>query len=276
VKDVQQSSSPAEITQKFIQITDEWWGSYTYRAFNISRTSTTSLEHYTTADIHSIFRVYVPKKTYSIAGQDDVQTNAQTTVHQLPSRTPGESGEYEKTMSYVIQTRQGKVIVIDGGYQTGNYDGKYLFAYLQRITGKAKPHVDAWFMTHPHADHFAAFLSVASLYASQITVDAVYHRFPTVAEGQKYHYNVDATSFQKYNDKLATHTAKLKNAKGESTPLIQVNSRPSGKCNSMFDFDEVHIVNLLTCEDNYWAIDNITTKFSGTLEENGKSYTNKP
>ncbi len=274
--DAPQATRPDNTTQNFLEITEEWWGNYIRRSFTLSRTNKASMVNVTTEEIHDIFRIYVPKKTTTIEGLSDEETNATTKIHQLPSRTPIDGGDYEKTMSYILESREGKIIVIDGGYQTGNHDGKYLFAYLQRITGKAKPHVDAWFFTHPHADHFAAYLTVANLYANQITVDAAYHRFPTAAQAEKYHNKTaDPTAFGKYYDKLVTHTAKLKTAKGETTPLIEVNARHTGKCNSSFDFDEIHIDILLTCEDAYWAIDNITTKYSGTLEQNGKSYTSR-
>ncbi len=266
-----QAASQPNATGNVIYVTEEWWGDYTLRAFNISRTTQKDMTNYTTEDIHSVFRVYVPKKTFSIEGLSDEKTNAQTKIHQLPSQTPLD-GDYEKMMSYIIQTREGKIIVIDGGCPTDDLDGDYLFAYLQRITGKAKPHVDAWFFTHLHADHFGAYLSVAANHYKEITVDAVYHRFPTTEEMEKYLYNFDIASYNKYMDKMISHTAKLKTADGKQTPMICVNARHTGKCNSTFDFDEVHIDILLTVEDVYWGADNITEKYTGDLENNAKVY----
>ncbi len=266
-----QSAQQPVASSNVIQVTEEWWGDYALRAFNISKTTACDMTDYTTEEMHCIFRVYVPKKPLHIEGLSDAQTNAKTMIHQLPSRTPLE-GDYEKMMSYIIQTREGKIVVIDGGCPTSNLDGNYLFAYLQRITGKAKPHVDAWFFTHAHLDHFGAYLSIAATHSKEITVDAVYHRFPTMEEMEKYLYKFDLATYQKYIDKIVSHTAKLKTAKGEPTPLISINSRHSGKCNSTFDFDEVHIDILLTVEDIYWGADNITEKFTGNLEDNAKVY----
>jgi len=259
-------------TTNVIEVTEEWWGDYTLRSFNIMKTTPSDMTDYTTEDMHCIFRVYVPKKTLTIEGLSDEQTNAETKIHQLPSMTPLTDGDYEKMMSYIIQTRGGKIIVIDGGCPTNNLDGNYLFAYLQRITGSATPHVDAWFITHMHADHFGAFLSVAAEHSAEITVDAIYHRFPTYEECETYLYKYDQATYQKYYGKMISHAAMLKTSTGETTPLISVNSRHSGKCNSAFDFDEVHIDILLTVEDVYWGADNISGKYVGNLEDNAKVY----
>ncbi|MBR6825906.1 MAG: MBL fold metallo-hydrolase, partial [Oscillospiraceae bacterium] len=275
VTNAKQPSRPDVETDRYLEITEEWWSNYTVRAFNLRRTSGESLVNYTTEDIHCIFRFYVPKKTTHIPGLDDGQTNAETKLHQIPSLTPGTDGEFEKTMSYILQSREGKIVVIDGGFEKAHDDGKMLFTYLQRITGKAEPHVDAWIMTHAHPDHFAAFLSVAKLYGDRITVDGVYHHFITEEQAKKYCNESTAADMIKYYDKLVTHTAMLKDAKGQTTPLIELNSAHSGKCNSTLDFDEIHIDVLLTCEDVYWAADNETVRLSGTLEENGNTFTDK-
>ena len=107
----------------------------------------------------------------NIPGLDQEATLATTQLYQLPAKYPRDSGDYYQNMSYVVKTRQGKIIVIDGGYKTGNYDPKYLYSFLQSVTGKSVPHVDAWFFTHNHNDHYGAFLGIAELYPNGITVD---------------------------------------------------------------------------------------------------------
>ena len=69
-----------------LNITEEWWGKYSLRAFNLHHLSDESLGNYTTEDIHCILRFYVPKKTTHILGLPDEQTNAETTLHQIPSQ----------------------------------------------------------------------------------------------------------------------------------------------------------------------------------------------
>lgn len=65
------------------------------------------------------------------------------TLWQLPPAS-------ERTqLSYVIRTVHGRVIVVDGG-SPGDAD------YLRQFLKKQGYVVDAWFLTHPHDDHFGA------------------------------------------------------------------------------------------------------------------------
>ena len=65
------------------------------------------------------------------------------TLWQLPSQI-GSIG-----MSYVIQTKGGKVIVVDGGFPK---DAGYLRGFIAALGNT----VDAWFISHPHDDHAGA------------------------------------------------------------------------------------------------------------------------
>ncbi len=196
------------------------------------------------------------------------------TLHQLPCVNPNtEKNDYQQNMSYVIRTSKGKTIVIDGGW--ANLDSDNLFAYLQKVTGDPTPHVDAWFLTHPHTDHYGALVGIANNYASQITVDTFYHRMPTTAEINKYFYNDEPDTIIGGCSKVYNAVKKLKNSQGGSTASVSLNTVHSGKCNSSFDFDEVHFDILMTCEDVFWGCDNITTKYSGTKETASHNYTNE-
>lgn len=79
--------------------------------------------------------------------------------------------------SFIITTQDGKVIVIDGGYST---ETKYLLEYLRKATEQKTPHIDAWIVSHPHRDHFEAFLDIAENYADKVDIDTVYHSFAPV------------------------------------------------------------------------------------------------
>ena len=72
--------------------------------------------------------------------------------------------------SFIITTEDGKVIVIDGGY-TAETD--YFIEYLKAVTGQQVPHIDAWFLSHPHTDHVQVFNEVAEYRTSQVTFDKV-------------------------------------------------------------------------------------------------------
>lgn len=53
-------------------------------------------------------------------------------------------------MGYAIKTKNGKIVIIDGGTQE---DANQLENYIINNGGE----VEAWFITHPHVDHAGAF-----------------------------------------------------------------------------------------------------------------------
>lgn len=78
-------------------------------------------------------------------------------------------------MSYVIDTPEGNVIVIDGG----NYceeDASALYSFLAE-RGK---HVDIWFITHAHSDHLGAMLYLMDNGRFDISVDRLCFNFPPI------------------------------------------------------------------------------------------------
>ena len=227
-----------------------------------------------TVEYYSTLRdaYYMTSNQFTIS-EDDTD---ETCLYQLPSQYAHDDGTYFQEMSYVVKTAEGKILVIDGGWKNGNYDGKYLYSFLQKITGKTVPHVDGWFITHNHSDHYGAFLSIANLYPNGITVDAVYSNLPSAAEIDKYFSGTD-TDTLKANLPLVPNAAKnLKNAEGGPVKMITLNSIHSGKCNSMLDFDELHIDVLLTCDDLFQGCDTITTKYSATQANDARpAFSNK-
>lgn len=56
------ASRPGNVSTQYIEITEEWWGSYTERAFNISTTGTTDISGKTQADMESVFKIYLPEQ----------------------------------------------------------------------------------------------------------------------------------------------------------------------------------------------------------------------
>ena len=51
---------PGNVSTQYVEITDEWWGSFNYRGFNISSTAGGSLEGKTDQAI-AAFNIYIPK-----------------------------------------------------------------------------------------------------------------------------------------------------------------------------------------------------------------------
>lgn len=80
---------------------------------------------------------------------------------------------HTQMMGYVIKT-ENALIVIDGGTAG---DAPFLLHVLKAAGGE-KPHVDAWFLTHPHLDHIDAFLRLIRENSDAFTIGQVCLRFP--------------------------------------------------------------------------------------------------
>ena len=81
-------------------------------------------------------------------------------------------------MGYILRTKTGKLIVIDGGW-VQNHPEEGLLNELKKISGSDHPVVDAWILTHLHADHVSEFIRIANEDAENITVKNVYMHFPS-------------------------------------------------------------------------------------------------
>ncbi len=92
-------------------------------------------------------------------------------------------------MGYVIKTADERIIVVDGGTK---FDTEHLIEVLKKMSGKEKPRVDAWLLTHAHDDHIIPFCDIVENHADEVEIDKVYFNFPSVKfvealeNGQKY------------------------------------------------------------------------------------------
>lgn len=72
--------------------------------------------------------------------------------------------------SFILESN-GTLLVIDGGFPS---EAPYLYEYLKELGG----HVDTWFLTHFHDDHFGCFLTILEEHPD-ITIDKVCFNFPS-------------------------------------------------------------------------------------------------
>lgn len=82
-------------------------------------------------------------------------------------------------MSVLIETNQGKIIMLDGGVEG---DASHLIEALAARGGR----VDAWLITHPHSDHVGALNYILSHPECGITVDNIYYSFANLSWYQDY------------------------------------------------------------------------------------------
>jgi len=78
--------------------------------------------------------------------------------------------------SFIITTEDNKIIVIDGGFST---ETEHFLSYLKKIAGTESPHIDAWFLSHPHGDHVEVFYDIIENHFGEISLDKVYINFPS-------------------------------------------------------------------------------------------------
>ena len=113
-------------------------------------------------------------------------------------------GSNRQMMSFVITTEDGRLIVIDGGYDE---NAPALLSALKSITGKEKPHIDAWLLSHAHEDHINAFAVFYEKYTDLFTCDAVYYTFPSIPYFDKYEHGTVPTLARFYNNLPKVGTA---------------------------------------------------------------------
>ncbi|MBR5704178.1 MAG: hypothetical protein IKX45_08015 [Bacteroidales bacterium] len=97
------------------------------------------------------------------------QLAGQTTGSEHNSLDGTRSSNEKNYMSYIIITSGGKIIVIDGGWNGGD-----MWALITQIVAHGG-YVDAWFISHPHEDHFRALSEILANPSYGVTIGTIYH-----------------------------------------------------------------------------------------------------
>lgn len=160
--------------------------------------------------------------------------------------------------SYVIKTKNNKLIVIDGGGVHFN-DRGYLYEELQRISNKEVPEIEAWFLSHPHDDHVTEFTYLVNETSNKIVIKNVYFNLPSKtfmnsSESGKYSYIIDdiKAAYDKLYGAGAYDAAKGKTAFEGDVITI--------------DGIKFEILMTVTDAENETNINDTTMVFSATIE----------
>lgn len=130
------------------------------------------------------------KAVFAVKKEKVRNTMRQNAIHMLKSVTDT-IGD-----SFIITTADGKVIVIDGGHKS---ETDYFIEYLKAVTGRSRPHIDAWFLSHPHDDHCEVFLEVVENRRDDVTFGKVYANFPDDPAFYEGHDEWAVTVVSEYN-----------------------------------------------------------------------------
>ncbi len=98
----------------------------------------------------------------AVSTATQITNNFGFTLWQLPLLETKSQGN-----AYVLRTRHGKVIVMDGGVP-GEAD------YLRGFIGALGNQVEAWFLSHPHGDHIGALNEILKK-PNGIDIKTIYH-----------------------------------------------------------------------------------------------------
>lgn len=133
------------------------------------------------------------------------------------------SATASQNMSYVITTRSGKVIVVDGGLEA---DAPHLVEVIKSKGCK----VSAWFLSHPHSDHVGAITKIVNDGMDGISIDAVY-------------YNIREQAWYEQNEKYRADTvAKFRDAMAKLPEGVVHSNVQRGTVINLDDVS-VHVIN---------------------------------
>lgn len=143
---------------------------------------------------------------YSDKYMDGVKEGSHTKFHQLELSHTGNS--------YLIQLKNGHFVMNDGAELP---DGPTLISYMESLVPAGeKPVIEAWFISHPHTDHYEVlrnFISDTS-YSERVYVEGLYFSQPNEAVGERYR----ATKHINY---IEMARKCMRTTKGETTPMYR-------------------------------------------------------
>ncbi|MBR4767696.1 MAG: MBL fold metallo-hydrolase [Lachnospiraceae bacterium] len=118
-------------------------------------------------------------------------------------------------MSYVIRTGDGRFVLIDGG--VGELEeADHLYDVLSdKNVLPGKPVIAAWFITHPHCDHFGTFVKFMNRYEDQVDLERVLFHFADPAVSPPGTGLNDRTAFYAVLDRIRPKTEVITPHTGE-------------------------------------------------------------
>lgn len=137
----------------------------------VSTPGSTSTQTVVTSSAVNVQTVFASNNTSAQMAQMPITSNTSAAIS-TGANGVGElwmlgSATGAQNLSIVIKSPNGKLIVVDGGWEA---DADKLSSLILQQGGK----VDAWLITHPHEDHVGALCAILNDTARKIKIDKIY------------------------------------------------------------------------------------------------------
>ena len=158
-------------------------------------------------DNHVIYLSYTPSEQYirKISKENAILPKKETApVHKkiapLITQVRNAYFSVDCGMTYVIRVSDGRFILIDGG--SGEYEEvDHLWDVLMsQYEGDDKPVIAAWFITHPHSDHFGGFAKFMDKYGHKVELESILYNWALESMSQPVSASNDLSDFNRIID----------------------------------------------------------------------------
>lgn len=120
-------------------------------------------------DYNKQMRIMTGPAQSLLLGDYSIRTDKEVTPY-IASIPQPEMGE-----GYIVRLPDGRFIIQDGGYEGDDR----VYNTLRELVGDEEIIIAAWFISHPHADHYPAFTDFIKNHSSDsdVTVERVIHNY---------------------------------------------------------------------------------------------------
>ncbi len=170
-------------------------------------------------DYNKQIRVMTGPVESLLLGDYSICTGKEVTPY-IASIPQSEMGE-----GYIVRLPDGRFLIQDGGYE-GNDS---VYNTLRKLVGDEEIIIAAWFISHPHADHYPAFVDFIKNHASDsdVTVERVIHNYghiDMITSNVKYGDPIPASDVLAFYKTLESYAPHIPIFKAHTGQLISFGS----------------------------------------------------
>ena len=100
-------------------------------------------------------------------------------------------------MSYVIRVSDGRFVLIDGGFDEYEEADHLWDVLMSQYEGNDRPIIAAWFITHPHCDHYSGFVKFMNKYGDRVQLESILYNWALAELSQPQSPKNDLTEFNR-------------------------------------------------------------------------------